>query len=284
MIVLKSIWTVLLAGQVVLTLTACRPSPAVDERPIVAVSVLPQAYFVTRLAGDAVQVEVMIPPGAGHSTYEPTARQLAALARARLYVKVGHPHFSFETAWLNKILASSPRLAVVDSSAGMDRDDDDPHIWVAPARARTMSQNIALALTSLLPQRAAVISSNLAALEQDIDSLDAEIGTLLKGAARRRFYVFHPAFGHFAAQYGLEQVAIEQGHKEPSPDELRRVLAAAKAEGIKVVLVQPQYSKEAAEVLASEINARLVEVDPLGRDWLASMRSNAKAVAEALKP
>ncbi|MCU0661769.1 MAG: zinc ABC transporter substrate-binding protein [Myxococcota bacterium] len=262
--------------------SACGSEKGADERPIVVVTLLPQAYFVERLALDSVQVEVMIPPGAGHSTYEPTAGQLSALAQARLYVKVGHPSFTFETAWLDKVVRGSTQLRVVDSSVGVNRDDDDPHFWMAPDGARLMARNIAAGLALLLPEKASDISSNLAALEKDIDSLDAEIKGLLAGTVSKRFYVFHPAFGHFARQYGLEQVAIEHGHKEPSPDELRRVLQAAKADGAKAILVQPQYSKEAAGVVAAETGAPLVEVDPESRQWLASMRQAARAIAEAL--
>jgi zinc transport system substrate-binding protein len=263
---------------------SCSAQKVADERPIVAVTVLPQAYFVERLAGDAVQVEVIIPPGAGHSTYEPTARQLTALAKAQLYIKVGHPHFTFETAWLDKVLPGNSHLRVVDGSKGMDRDDHDPHIWMSLEGGRFMARNTAAGLSALLPDKASVIAQNLSELEKDIDVLDAEIAHVFSGLERKRFYVFHPAFGHFARELGLEQVAIEQGHREPSPEELGAVLALIKSDGAKVVIVQPQYSKQAAEVVAAETGARLVELDPLSSDWLSSMRQAARVIAEALAP
>ncbi len=46
------------------------------EKPVVSVSILPQKYFLERLAGDLVEVNVMIPPGASPATYEPTVSQL----------------------------------------------------------------------------------------------------------------------------------------------------------------------------------------------------------------
>jgi zinc transport system substrate-binding protein len=149
---------------------------------------------------------------------------------------------------------------------------------------RFMARNTAAGLSALLPDKASVIAQNLSELEKDIDVLDAEIAHVFSGLERKRFYVFHPAFGHFARELGLEQVAIEQGHREPSPEELGAVLALIKSDGAKVVIVQPQYSKQAAEVVAAETGARLVELDPLSSDWLSSMRQAARVIAEALAP
>src|SRR3954470_19686472 len=104
-----------------LALAACRPvlPPVDDGRIRVAVSVPPQAYFVQRIGGEHVQVEVMIPPGYSHVDYPLTPRQVAALSRARLYVAVGHPAFEFEQIQLKAVLRDLPGIQVVDMSRGM---------------------------------------------------------------------------------------------------------------------------------------------------------------------
>ena len=83
----------------------------------VFVSVLPQKTFVERVGGPGVEVQVMVQPGASPHTYDPTPRQVAALARADLYVAVG---VSFEDAWMGRIRAANPRMQVLDSSQGID--------------------------------------------------------------------------------------------------------------------------------------------------------------------
>lgn len=122
---------------------------------MVVVSVPPQAFFVERMAGELVNVAVMIPPGANPVTYEPTMRQLTVLTRATWYVKVGHPNFAFERAWLEKLLADSPGVQVVNASAGVRRQAGDPHVWVSPACACIMVTNTAAALIERMPAHTA---------------------------------------------------------------------------------------------------------------------------------
>jgi zinc transport system substrate-binding protein len=261
---------------------ACRgpDPPAGGERPLVVVSVLPEAWFVERLAGDAVAIEVMIPPGASHHTYEPTVAQMEALERARLYLSIGHPHFTFETAWLDRLSAASALEIVPVGADAPCREEDDPHVWVTPAAARVISRNVARALADLLPERRDAIESRLAATLEEIDAVDAEIRELLSRSGRSSFVVFHPAWGCFAADFGLEQLAIEHEGKEPTAGQLARVIERARAEGVRTVLVQPQLSRESAEVVAREIGAEVRVVDAVARDWPAMMRSLAQALAE----
>jgi len=90
---------------------------AVAEPLRVFVSVLPQKTFVERVGGPGIDVQVMVQPGASPHTYDPTPRQVAALAQADLYVAVG---VSFEDAWMGRIRAANPRMRVLDSSQGID--------------------------------------------------------------------------------------------------------------------------------------------------------------------
>ena len=83
----------------------------------VFVSVLPQKTFVERVGGPGIDVQVMVQPGASPHTYDPTPRQVTALAQADLYVAVG---VSFENAWMGRIRAANPRMRVLDSSRGID--------------------------------------------------------------------------------------------------------------------------------------------------------------------
>ena len=274
-------WT-LLTLFVSLGLASCGSDRPTTAKPMVVTSVTSQAYFVRKIAGDAVDVRVMIPPGANPAAYEPTMDQMRALSKASLYVQIGHPHFPFEKAWLHTLLKDQPNLHIVDCSQGILLDDEDPHIWVSVKNAQIISKNITAALVRIAPNKANVFRQNLARFLQETDRLDREIRSLLAGVQQKSFYVFHPAWHTFAAEYGVIQVAIEHDHKEPSPHELKNIIARAKADGTQTIFVQPQISQTSAELVAREIGGEIAFIDPLGEDWMESMRHAAQSIAKAL--
>lgn len=278
--ILESVKSSLLC--LVVLLAGCGSGASLPQRPVVVVSVLPQAYFVERLAGDLVDIEVMIPPGASPSAYEPTIGQLRAMSAASLYVKVGHPNFPFERAWLDRLLSERNDLMVVDCAGDLKETNDDPHIWLSPGCVRAIAPKIAAALSDLLPARRPEFERSLQELLVDVDALDAEIHALLDPYAGRRILVFHPAWSYFTNEYGLEQIAIESEHKEPSPHELADLIDEARRAGFQVIFVQPQLSRRSAELVASELNAEVVVLDPLARDWLSNMRYVAETIEKGL--
>jgi len=250
--------------------------------PTVAVSVVPQAWFVARLAGDRVDVSVMIPPGASPATHEPTLEQMQAMSRAAVYVRVGHPGFPFEAAWLDELLATRQDVRVVDGSAGVPIREGDPHVWLSPAAARTMTRDLSDALIELIPAAGDEIRGRREALEAEIDAVDRDLEARLEPLRGGRFYVFHAAWGYLAREYGLTQVAIEEGGKEPSSRRLREILERARGDGVEVILVQPQFSRQRAETLAADLGARVEVADPLARDWAANLREVAAILARAV--
>jgi zinc transport system substrate-binding protein len=261
---------------------ACSSSAPPPQRPVVVVSVLPQAYFVERLAGDLVDIEVMIPPGASPSSYEPSIGQLRAMSDASLYVKVGHPNFPFERAWLDDLLSERSDLTVVDCASDVREANEDPHIWLSPGCVRAIAPKISGALVDLMPARRPDLERNLQSLLADVDNLDAEIHALLDPHVGRQILVFHPAWSYFTREYGLEQVAIEREHKEPSSHELSDLIDDAHHRGFQVVFVQPQLSRRSADLVAMELGAEVVVLDPLARNWLSNMRHVAETIEECL--
>lgn len=263
----------------------------------VVVSVAPQAELATRLGGEAIAVTVLVPPGADVETYAPTPQQMAALESAGLVFTVGHPSFPLERAylepWLERhrgirqvSLAAHARGVPSGTSGGHleehSGEHGDPHLWVSPRTMRGAARELAGALALLLPAETARIEERWRRLDAEIEGLDRELEARLRAAAGRAFVIYHPALGYLASDYGLEQWAIEHEGKEPSPARLGRLIASARRERVRVVLVQPGMPKRSAELLAREIGARLLEVDPVAADWLANTRALGAALEAAL--
>ncbi|HJL18239.1 MAG TPA: zinc ABC transporter substrate-binding protein [Sandaracinaceae bacterium LLY-WYZ-13_1] len=256
--------------------------PEHDPRPVIVVSVLPQAWFVERLAGDAGRIVVMVPPGASPATHEPTINQVRAVARAALYVKVGHPAFPFERAWLDRLMAETEGIRRVSCLGDTSVHPGDPHLWTSPRHMRRVVPDLAAALAEVLPEHDAAIERSARRLEDALVALDRDLARTLSDLPRRRFYVFHPSWGYLARDYGLEQVPIELGAKEPDAYSLRGVLERARRDGARTVFAQPQFSRRAADLVADAIDGRVVALDPLARDWDDNLRRVARALRAEL--
>jgi zinc transport system substrate-binding protein len=281
---------------------ACGETPGTssDGKLGVMVSIVPQKYFVERIGGEHVAVSVMVEPGNSPATYEPKPEQLKALSDAAAYFSIGVP---FENAWLTKIAEANKEMLMVDTIASIERvpmgahhhheeegeeehehaeGAPDPHVWVSPELVKVQSQAIYEALAQLDSQHKDVYRPNLDPFLSDIGTLEADIKATLSGLKSNKFMVFHPAWGYFADDFGLEQIPVEVGGQEPSAQELAHLIEEAKAEGIQIVFAQPEFSTEDAETIANEIGGEVLLISPLAPDWLANLRTVAQTFADVL--
>ena len=251
-----------------------------QDKPVVLVSVIPQEYFVKRIAGDAITTQVMVTSGDDHGGYEPTVKQMKAASQAVAYITVGHPHFVFEEKWLSRIREVNPTLAIAPGFAGMQLIADDPHPWVSPKAALVLIDNIERTLSTAFPRNSELFHRNSQAVRQEVADFDAELTARMATIKQRSFLVFHPTWGYFAADYNLSQLAIEHEGKEANVGSLQETIAEARKRGITRVVVQPQFSRQSAEAVASELGATVIEVDPFAPDWFAATRAFAEAVSK----
>jgi len=251
----------------------------VDNKIGVVVTILPQAEFVERIGGDKVRVTVMVPPGASPHTYEPTPSQLKEVSNAKMYAKVGSG-IEFELAWMDKILSVNKKMLVVDCSNGIELIDNDPHIWLSPKNAKIMVENIYRGLVQIDPANREYYARNKEKYLQELDKLDNEIARALSGRENRKIMVYHPAWTYFARDYGLEQIPIEREGKEPTPQGIANLIKQARENNITVIFASPQFSTKTADVIAKEINGKVVLINPLEKNYLENMRKVAKAFKE----
>jgi zinc transport system substrate-binding protein len=288
----RSGWTLLLALGVVPAALGQGPTP---EKLHVAVSILPEAYFVERVGGDLVSVQVLVGPGQSPHAYDVTPRQLEELSRAKVYFRIG---IACEDTLLPRIERLSKGLKVVDlrtnvplrrmgaDEAGAEGEHagrPDPHIWLSPVLVKTQAQTICDALVAADPGHAEQYRKNLADFQQDLDRVHARIAAALAPLKGREIFVFHPAFGYFADAYGLKQVPVEIEGREPTAKQLAALIARAKADGVKVIFVQPQFPVKAAEAVAQAIGGAVVPMDDLSRDYLKNLEDMADKIKVALE-
>ena len=258
-----------------------------EDKPAVAVSILPQKYFVERIAGDTVNVLVLVLPGKSPATYEPTPDQIKLLSGAKVLFTIGVP---FERAFIPKIESTLKDLIIVDTSQGIDKMDmagmasrdkstKDPHIWMSPPLVKKQAATMLKTLVQIFPEQKEFFENNYGTFIDDLDRIDSELKTSLAPLKGSTLFVYHPSFGYFARRYGLKQKAVETGGKAPGPKSLNKLVEEIKAEGVKVIFVQPEFQQHSVDVIAAATGTSVIPIDPLAENYL----DNLRAIAEVLR-
>ena len=281
--------------------SACSKQQPVAAKPVLAVSILPQSWFVSRIAGDRVQTLVLVGPGQNPHSYEPTPRQMNELAQAKAWVLSGT---EFEIGLLPKIKTLFPNLKIVDGvegaslrlleahaenrhyersghhSEGMTGAEIDRHSWLGFSQSKILAAHIRDALVYIDPSGQEQYEENYEALVGEINLEFESLKEKLEPLRGRNVFVYHPSFGYFFDEFGINQVAVESGGKEPGPRELADLVALAKREKAAAIFVQAQFPANAAKTVANAVGARVISLDPLSADWLGNIRLIGKDLYE----
>lgn len=260
-----------------------------NDKVNVFVSILPQQYFVQQVGDEFVDVQVMVGPGQNPTTYEPTPQQMAALAHADVYFRIGVP---FEKAWIDKIKKSNSNLLVVDCCqmlANLDGNshdghhhDSDPHIWTSPKKVIQLINIIESTLDKINNENKKLFEENANQFIVELNKLDQFIKESLANLQQRDFVVSHPSWTYFADEYNLSQISIEQNGKEIQARSLVKLIKYAKEKNIKAIFVQRQFSDKAAKTIANELGATVYELDPLAYNYLENMNDVTSKIIQGL--
>jgi len=277
-----------------------------------AVSILPQQTFLKAIGKDKVNITLMVKPGNSPHTYEPKPTQMKAISKADIYFAID---VEFEKVWLKKFSDINKKMKIVDISENIarmamekhshhDEHDDhdghdekkhddhdghddhdehestDPHVWVSPKNVKQIATNIYKALIKIDAKNSNYYKQNYEEFMAKINKTDSDIKNILsKTPKHSKFMVFHPAWGYFARDYDLEQLAIEVEGKNPKPKTITHLIEEAKEENVKAIFTAPEFSDNIANMIANELNIKVIKVSPLNPKWSKNLKRLAKAIA-----
>ena len=282
------------------TVSSCgkAPTPAANGKLHVVTGLPPVAYLTRRIGGDRITVDSILPEGRTPHDFTPRTPAIREAARSRLFLTTGQ---TFES----KIAAAlSGRTPIRDATAGIRRipatdgghdhhdghehhdhhdhdcaaDGLDPQVWLSCRNAAAMADNIAAALTEIDPAGAELYRRNRDELKAELRRLDEELKRELAPLAGRTFFVYHPAFGYFAADYRLKQRAVELDGREAGAARLAALIREARAAGATTIFVQKQFNPRTARALAEQIGGTVEHLDPLAFDLTDNLRRSAAAI------
>jgi zinc transport system substrate-binding protein len=249
----------------------------------VATSLIPYARIISALGGERVQVTALVEASANPHIWEPNPKALKEFSQAQVYFTDSS---GMDKPWIPRFAGVNPKVQIVSFAHGVSfiaeeeghghhGDEMDPHLWSSPQVVIAIAPRIAATLMTLDPEGLEYYKARLSAFLQETYALSAELKAKIAALPkeRRQFIVYHPSFGYLARDYGLRQISVEMGGKEPKPQDLAHLVEEAREHGIRTIFVQPQFSKKSAETLAKELNATVLPIDPLAANWQGMLKT-----------
>lgn len=270
-------------------------------KPIISVSIPPQAFFVEKIAKDSVEINILIPPNSDEHTMEFKPQALKKLEQSKIYFLadlelekiLGE---KFKSVLKNvKIVNINEGIHLLEGGHDHEHDHDghhaeeehaehnDPHVWLDPVLVKKLAQNITQALVQSFPKNKEFYEANLTNFLKELDQMDAQIAEKLKNIKRNEFIVYHPSWAYLAKRYNLVQIPVEIDGKEPKSKDLQNLIKLAKEKDIRVIFVQPGFPENSAKVLAKELNAQIVSINHLARNWDEELLKSIQALSLALQ-
>lgn len=190
------------------------------------------------------------------------------------------------------IVLIQPEEAHHDHGAEEDSHEEhhheqDPHIWLSPANAIIMADNICRGLTQRYPQHSQIFQNNLAALTQDLEALDAYGRTTLQTLSCRDLITFHDGFAYLADAYDLHiiQAVEEESGSEASAKELIHLIKEVEHHQLPAIFTEVSGSVSAAGIISRETGCGSFPLDMAmaGDSYFGAMYHNIDTLKEALE-
>jgi len=237
--------------------------PVPREGPLQAwCSIPPLVSVVQAVGGERVTVRSLQSGAQDPHTWSPSPALVAEARQADLFFMVG---IGAEPVVARRLQSMNPALATVNLAAGLGHPGD-PHVWLSLPLLNEVATRVAAVLGRLDPAGATGYQDRLKRYQAELAERHAALKVLLEPQRGTVFFVYHPAFGYFAEDYGLRQEVVELDGKTPSPKHLLALIRRAQEERVRTVFVQPQFSQRSARMVADRIDGRVVELDQLAEN------------------
>lgn len=280
-----------------------KPQAGASGKLKVVVGIPPLRSVVVAVGGDKVEVSSLMSEQDDPHTFSPTPKTMAALRDTRLLLTLG---LDYEKALEGKLRRQFPDLVIQNASRtlkhlpsphhhhhhdhghahkeGHEHEGEhsaDPHVWLSLPNLMEIADQVQVDLVEIAPEHAEFFAGRCEEYKSTLAARHKEFAQSLEAVAPRSFCVYHPAFGYFARDYGLEQKTVEIDGKAPTPRQLKELYEQARLDGFRVVFVQPQFRSAPAEEIARRIGGRVVRVNPLAGDPVSVLAAGVKALSNA---
>lgn len=294
------IWLILVTG--------CQVNKQYSDRePLIYTSIYPIEFIVERLTEDFATSKSIFPPGVDAHTYEPTIKDILAIADGKVFIFLGEgmegsadkiSQALYDSPVKLIELTKYPEIFIPSNDDKHDHHlhgDYDPHIWFDPERMITLSELVKNELVELFPSKHELITNNFVQLSDELSELDREFQKRLQVKQNPSIIVSHAAYGYWEHKYNIKQIPISgiSSTDEPSQKALAHLVELANDHNLEYVLFEKTASNRLATIVQEEIGANALYIHNLetllpedikqNEDYFSLMRKNLNILDQATK-
>jgi ABC-type Zn uptake system ZnuABC Zn-binding protein ZnuA len=289
-------------------LLAAASSAFAQERVQVVTTTTDLRSLAEAVGGDRIVAVSLVPPGMDAEDYQPKPQDGLRLKQARLLVRVGLDY----DLWVDRLLAQVGRpeisrggAAYVDASLavavlelrgmsvgpgdGHAHGSGNPHYWLDPKNAETITANILEALARIDPANAATYEANRQAFLARLNTKLGEWEAKLRSLRSIPIVAYHNSWPYFARRFRLDFLGFIETKPgvPPSPSHLAEIVRDMRARGARIVVREPNEAERDVAFVASRAGAQVVTLAasvgalPGADDYISLFDVNVEALTAA---
>lgn len=320
----KKLLSYILVFSLMLGMSGCEAAEEKKEdgRLKVVATVFAEYDFLKNIAGDAIQLSMLMTPGADLHAFDPTPKDIMEVQDADLFVTIGGE----SDAWADKIIDSVDNdklqtvrlMELVDEVVeeeiveGMETEDEasggkneehsdeekefDEHVWTSPKNAIQIVEGLRDTLCRMDSDNAKIYQANAKEYIAKLQKLDEAFTEVIRQGKRREIIVADRfPFRYFADAYDLKYYAAFPGcstQTGASVETIAFLIRKVKEDDIPVVFHMEMSSEAMCNTICDETGAKKAQLNAVhnisrqdfekGIGYLELMQDNVKALSEAL--
>jgi ABC-type Zn uptake system ZnuABC Zn-binding protein ZnuA len=269
------------------------------------------AALAREIGGDRVEVLALARGYQDPHFVEPKPSFIVAVNRADLLIAVGR---ELEIGWLPTLITSGRNARVqpgapgyldaslnvrildipvgqITRAMGDVHSQGNPHYWLDPANGRRIAEAIRDRLTQLVPADRSYFAGRYDAFDKRLAAAEARWDAALAPFAGTKVVTYHRSWPNLMERWKLNVIGYVEPKPgiPPSPSHTLQLITEMKAQGVKLIIVEPYFDKKTPQAIAAQVGGLVLELPPsVGgqpgiTDYIGLFDHNVAALAAALK-
>ena len=294
----KKIIPLILCLALMLCGCAVKKTEASDKLNVV-VTIFPEYDFVRAVAGNKVNLKLLIDPGTEVHSFDPAPSDIIAVENSDLFIMIGGE----SDEWARRLISGAEKsIRVLNMMDKVDllyedgEEEYDEHIWTSPSNAEKMVAAVCDALCELDNANADFYRANAESYISEIDGVRRSIMQVTDKAKHKYILVADRfPFKYLTNEFGIDYFAAFGGcasNTDISIKTMSRLIAESEKHGCEYAFYVEMSNRNIANALSEQTGISLLQLHSAhnvtlddfkaGKTYVDIMKDNARALERGM--